>query len=740
MSLFFSATANKKVTGGIGLISISDSSYFISGSSGRLFSWGSNSNGQLGDNTIVSRNIPTNVLGTTKTFCKISAGHGLLTAGFVMAIDKNGRAWGWGYNNLGQLGDNTIVSQRTPVSVLGTVKTFCQISAAYYNFVSAIDKNGRAWGWGGNGYGQLGDNTIVSKRTPVSVLGTVKTFCQISSGGTYVLAIDKNGRAWGWGSNNLGQLGDNTIVSKRTPVSVLGTVKTFCQISAGADTVGAIDKNGRAWGWGKNGYGQVGDNTIVSKLTPVSVLGTVKTFCQISSGNGFTLAIDKNGRAWGWGRNGYGQLGDNTINSKLTPVSVLGTVKTFCQIATSAASYAALAIDKYGKVWSWGYNFFGQLGWGIWPTAIYTPKGISGSIKTFCKITFGGGLNDAILSAIDRYGKVWCWGDNNTGGLGDNTLLGKITPVSIVGTVKTFCQISTGDSHTSAIDKNGRAWGWGINGYGQLGDNTIVSQRTPVSVLGTVKTFCKISVGVSFSMAIDKNGRAWGWGINDVGQLGNNAIVSQRTPVSVLGTVKTFCQIHTGPYHVLAIDKNGRAWAWGNNNQAQIGDNSDNNVITSRRTPVSVAGAIKTFCQIYAGLNDSVAIDKNGRAWGWGANFSGELGDNTFVSKRTPVSVLGTVKTFCKISVGTNFTLAIDKNGRAWGWGYNYYGQLGIDTKITTLTPVSVLGSTKTFCEIRAGANNSYAIDKYGKVWSWGSLSNIGFDTNTKTPVQVCNI
>ena len=292
----------------------------------------------------------------------------------------------------------------------------------------SIGKNGRAWAWGYNSNGQLGDNSDTQRLTPVSMLGAVKTFCQISAGESHSLAIDKNGRAWGWGSNNNGRLGDNSIVGKLTPVSVLGTViKTFCQISAGAGHSLAIDKNGRAWGWGYNGQGELGDNSTVSKRTPVSVVGTViKTFCRISAGLCYSLAIDKNGRAWGWGYNGSGVLGDNSTTQRLTPVSIVGTViKTFCQI--SAGYFHSLAIDKNGRAWGWGYNDSGQLG--------------------------------------------------------DNSNTFRLTPVSVVGTViKTFCQISAGANHSLAIDKNGRAWGWGFNNFGQLGDNSITGRLTPVRV------------------------------------------------------------------------------------------------------------------------------------------------------------------------------------------------------------------------------------------------------------------
>jgi alpha-tubulin suppressor-like RCC1 family protein len=396
---------------------------------------------------------------------------------------------------------------------------------------------------------------------------------KLAGGLFHTVYVNELGRARGWGFNIAGQLGDTSNLTKRTPVSVRGATKTFCQIAAGGCHTVAIDKNGRAWAWGYNTTdnlptGQLGDNSTASRRTPVSVAGATKTFCQIVYGNGHTVAIDKNGRAWAWGNNEHGQLGDNTTSSKRTPVSVIGATKTFCQI--SAGSFFSLAIDINGQVWTWGQNNYGQLG--------------------------------------------------------DNTFTSKITPISIVGATKTFCKIAGGQCHTVAIDKNGRAWAWGYNGFGQLGDNSTTYYATPISVLGTSKTFCQLAVGACHTVAIDKNGRAWGWGNGSFGQIGNNTeLTIIRTPVSVVGATKTFCQIKTGLCHTVAIDKNGRAWSWGTNNVGQLGDNTT----SARRTPVSVVGTTKTFCQIAAQADYTIAIDKNGQAWGWGYNVNGQLGDDS---------------------------------------------------------------------------------------------------------------
>ena len=146
--------------------------------------------------------------------------------------------------------------------------------------------------------------------------------------------------------------------------------------------------------------------------------------------------------------------------------------------------------------------------------------------------------------------------------------------------------------------------------------------------LGEVSAF-------SQTMYISGSTKTFGWGLNSNGQIGDNTITLRCTPVSVVGATKTFCEIRAGNIHTVAIDKNGRAWAWGNNSQGQLGDNS----ITNKSTPISVAGATKTFCKITGGACHTIAIDKDGRVWAWGFNNNGELGDTTTLSRLTPVRV-----------------------------------------------------------------------------------------------------
>ena len=221
--------------------------------------------------------------------------------------------------------------------------------------------------------------------------------------------------------------------------------------------------------------------------------------------------------------------------------------------------------------------------------------------------------------------------------MGNNDTVDQYTPVSVYGN-HTFCSISANE-HSLAIDNHGKGWGWGYNQYGQLGTNDTIDQYTPIAICGINKTFCKIAAADVFSLAIDKYGQAWSWGINDFGELGNN----------------NSCLVY--PYAYIA-------------------------------TPVKVCG-IHTFCSIAGGFAHSIGIDKNGKAWGWGYNYYGQVGNNTTIDKSTPIALCGS-HTFCSIALGYYHSLGVDNHNKVWSWGYNYRGQLGNNSTVDKYIPVSV--------------------------------------------------
>jgi alpha-tubulin suppressor-like RCC1 family protein len=356
--------------------------------------------------------------------------------------------------------------------------------------------------WGFNGNGRLGDNTTTSRRSPVSVVGGFTDWIQVSAGFSHSLGVRANGSAWAWGLNSNGRLGDNSITSRLSPVSVVGGFTDWIQVSAGGLHSLGLRANGTAWAWGYNTDGQLGDNTATSKSSPVSVVGGFTDWVQVSAGYNHSLGVRANGTAWAWGFNAQGRLGDGTETSRLSPVSVVGGFSDWIQV--SAGGYQSLGLRANGTTWAWGRNAFGQLGIGTVPSvfpnivAYASPLSVVGGFTDWVQVSAG--LAHSL--GVRANGSAWAWGYNTGGQLGDNTTANKSSPVSIVGGFTDWIQVSGGGSHSLGVRSNGTAWAWGFNGQGQLGDNTTTSRSSPVSVVGGFTDWIQVSAGLFHSLGV----------------------------------------------------------------------------------------------------------------------------------------------------------------------------------------------------------------------------------------------
>ena len=336
------------------------------------------------------------------------------------------KAWAWGANSNGELGDNTKTHRSTPVSVYGD-HSFIKIDKGYFT-TYAIDSSHKGWAWGDNTVSQLGNNETGNVySTPVSIYGG-RNFSIISSNYEHALGLDTSNKCWAWGSGLFGELGNNLKLEQSTPVSVYGE-HSFVKVSAGQYFSAAIDVNGHAWTWGSGQYGQLGNNTRTSVSTPVSVHGD-RYFTAIQAGNSFAIALDTNGHAWAWGLNG-GQLGDNSTTSRSSPVSVYGE-HVFTAISTKGGN--TLALDTEGHIWAWGAGVIGVF-FGVWIfITSSTPVSIAGE-HSYTQIANGSSAGGSEYSwfALDSTGRVWSWGCNSYGQLGNNTTDTILTPASIYG-------------------------------------------------------------------------------------------------------------------------------------------------------------------------------------------------------------------------------------------------------------------------------------------------------------------
>jgi len=632
-------------------------------------------------------------------------------------LNRMGVPWGQGLNSSGQLGN--LSTTGVPL----TNWTMAQGSAAPFPLKvlalgSAVSvglrlSDGTAWSWGANVTGYLGINVAGNKNTPTSVVGG-NSFILVNAGNAGVTAIrGLDGTAWSWGSGASGQLGDNSTTAKSSPVSVVGE-NSYTALARGLTHVATLrGLDGTAWCWGLGTSGQLGDSSITSKSSPVSVAGG-NSFIQIACGTNHTVAIrGSDGTAWAWGVNTAGELGDNTKTSKSSPVSVVGGNS---YIAIAGGASCTLAIRGDNTLWAWGDN-----GWngkcGQVPTAYTFPQRVI-TDKTFTKLA-GAAFGSHILAIQAADGAAYAWGFGTSGQLGDNTRTTKSTPVSVLGG-HSFIQIGGGSAFSAALrGSDGTAWAWGSNSYGQLGDDSVVSKSTAVSVLGG-NSFIQIAVPTGGVLAVrGSDGTGWGWGFNSSGQLGDNTTTSRSSPVSIVGDI-SFKEIASAGAHCVGIrSSDGTAWAWGRNDYGQLGDNT----LTDRSSPVSVRGGI-SFKAVRAGQSHTTGIrGSDGSAWAWGNSSYAQLCTGTYnPGTSSPISCVGG-NSYVDIQSANFHLIGLLADGTVRCWGYNYSGQCGIGEGFlygSYNTPISPMGNHSFVSIAAGGAGTTLAFKANGEVWAWG--------------------
>lgn len=355
--------------------------------------------------------------------------------------------------------------------------------------------------WGRNTYGQIGDNTRVNKSNPTQTVTGGSNWKQVSGGYAHVYGIKTDGTLWGFGQNTKGQLGDNTILSKSSPVQTVALGTNWKQVACGYHTA-AIKTDGTLWTWGPNAtYGPLGDNTVDPKSSPVQTVAFGTNWKQVSSGLYHCAAIKTDGTLWTWGQNIYGQLGNNTVANRSSPVQTIA----------------------YGTNW----------------------KQVSAGGRT--------------TAAIKTDGTLWCWGDGDKGELGDNLsyVVGnnrKSSPIQTITFGTNWKQVSAGYFHTTAIKTDGTLWCWGSNTNGQLGDNTIVSKSSPVQTVAFGTNWKQVSAGYKFTAAIKTDGTLWTWGdAATYGQLGDNTVVAKSSPVQTTAYGTNWKQVDCKYQHIAAV-------------------------------------------------------------------------------------------------------------------------------------------------------------------------------------------
>jgi alpha-tubulin suppressor-like RCC1 family protein len=376
---------------------------------------------------------------------------------------------------------------------------------------------------------------------------------------------------------------------------VIEGVIRFARIQAGHLTSCGLSTDGTAYCWGANAVGQVGDGTTTDRLIATRVATNLK-FAQISGGGSHMCALTSDGVAYCWGFNGDGQLGDGTTSNRSTPTAISTNLR-FTSI-TAAGS---------GVFYGAGGSEAGYL---------------------------AGGHTCGLTST----GAAYCWGYNRWGTSGDGTEVGHLTPTAAAPGLA-FTSITTWENHTCGITTTGETKCWGLNVHGQLGNGTTSLNITvPVTVLGGI-TFTSLSAGWQHTCGITSTGASSCWGLNLYGELGDGTTTDRLTPTPVSSALAWSSISAGGWLQTCGLATTGAAYCWGSNlNGVSLGTGTP----SSQLIPAAVGpGLGLQFAAIHTGIRHSCAITTSNRAYCWGDNVFGALGDGTTADRGLPVAVKG---------------------------------------------------------------------------------------------------
>jgi alpha-tubulin suppressor-like RCC1 family protein len=798
---------------------------------GSLWTWGSNNFGQLGDGTITATSSP--VQEATNSFNWQSISAGLF---HFVGYQAGNQLWAWGNNDSGQLGVNSFTSYSVPVQVFSLGANWLNVTAGGYNS-SAIFSGAatptpsssasptptptgptpsptisptitptvtptptstdptpsptssvtptptpipvRLWMYGYNYFGQLGnDNINNSVNVTTTYYPNANWYTGSCSKSFSSFSLKEDSTLWSWGDNAYGQLGLNDIKSRSIPVQIYGG-GSWKRISGGVYHTVGIKKDGKLWSWGGNSYGTLGINAgfndILTVSSPVQEC-TDSLWLECSAGFDFTLAIKANGTLWAWGSNLYNQLGNgiatNVLPSASSPMIEWYGSNRWKICATTAYSCAAIKTDA--TIWTWGNGFYGQLA--LNNNLDFTfPQPIDPPLPPPSWYALSGGFYH--LAAIKGSNRsLWLWGANESGQLGDGTIISRSSPVQVLGAGR-WSAVACGYNFTAAISEANDLYAWGSNendALGAIGTTANTSSPALVSALGInwfqvyagmhhtqvytfdigptplpssspTPTFSPTSTpgasvtptptpSITVSPTITPSptpsasiapvppfatvgGQLWLWGDNQYGQLGDQTIINRSSAVQTVSNGSNWRSFSKRYTHSAAVKDDGSLWLWGQNSYGNLGTED----LISRSSPVQTILPSFYWLTPFTGNLFTFVLKQDSSLWCWGANSFGQLGDSTIISKSSPIQFApSTGIGWINAGGGVNHAAAISRDGTLWCWGNNAYGQLGTNNTISTSSPVqTALGGTN-WLEVACGNNFTLGLKKDGTIWGFG--------------------
>ena len=457
---------------------------------------------------------PGNIFGIVETTDEVITKNGVKKKNEDWFIDKKGKVYKWGENDCGQLGNGTTTNSSNPICINDVEssplsgKNIVDIYGS--STMIARDSDGKLYSWGYNSDGQLGNGTTENSSMPICISDiensslSGKDIVDVYEISEVVIAKDSNGKLYSWGYNNSGQLGNGTTTNSSMPVCISDIEnsplkgKNIVDVYSDGYRIIAKDSNGKLYSWGGNYYGQLGNGTTQNCSMPVCISDIEnsplkgKNIVDVHNYGYRIIAKDSNGKLYSWGWNDYGQLGNGTTDDSSMPICISDIENSPLKEKKIVNIYTGddtiIAKDSDGKLYSWGRNNFGQLGNGTtenssMPICISDIENSPLNGKDIVEV-----YADYTMIAKDSDGKLYSWGWNNYGKLGNGTTDDSSMPICISDIEnsplkeKKIVNIYTGDDTIIAKDSDGKLYSWGSNDAGQLGDGTRNNSNIPICI------------------------------------------------------------------------------------------------------------------------------------------------------------------------------------------------------------------------------------------------------------------
>lgn len=788
---------------------IADAITCVLTSKGRVLTWGNNYYGSLGDGTRTNSLTPVDItslfnLSSEETIVQIK------TSGYhSIALSSKGRVFTWGRNDYGQLGDGTNIGKFIPIEIteqfdLDLNEYIQEIDLTYFSSI-AVTSNNRVFTWGNNYIGQLGNNTYQNENIPVNItsffnLEMNEEFVEISVGQNHLGILTSFGNVYTWGHNGHGQLGDGTYSSKIVPTNIteqflLEEGQKIIKLRIGDyQSSSALSSDGKLFTWGGNTGGELGDGTTNDSSVPIEVSSNLGLYWNedienFTFGFGQFAILTTENRVIMWGWNDYSQLHDGTKINRSLPTELdifrdylIQSVNYNYLDETSAINYSregytfngwytdlgysnpyvfssmpAEDVELYENIdliyYTIVYNLDGGVN-GANPETYNVQSEFSFEQPTKTGYTFDGWFTSSEFTGSEVTEIV-------TGSIGDLTLYAKwiINDYEVIyGTFygdydpsyhislqpgDEVVQVAMGYKHSSALTSYGRLYLWGNNDFGQLGNGTNILSEIPIDITDNFQLIndeiiIYVDLGFFNSSAITSTGRVFTWGSGASGQLGNGTQTQSEFPYEItdlfdLDEGETILDIELGGGHAIAYSSNNRVFTWGFNNNGQLGsgDNIDQ-LIPFDITSQFVFVESENIIDVAIGYNHTALLTSSGRMFIWGQNDDGQLGNGSEVSSVTPLELTSTFslvddETIKMISLGNHFSSALTSQGRLFMWGDNSQGQLTNKTEeLKVLDPLDVssqfeLSDNEILASVELGGHFSTVLTSYNRMFTFGA-------------------